>query len=96
MGVPDPNKVWSSEEIRIALDVFSRIKWEKPYTLPRKGSEKSGALFDRMISLGNMTFLQEDTLQLHDMAYLSLQFLQIFEKWKDVYTHPMWKKAILS
>ena len=92
MGIPDPGKVWNSDEIGIAIDVFSGIKWSKPYILPRKGSEKSGLLFDRMISLENMTFLQNDTLQLQDKAYLSLQFLQIFEKWKDVYTHPMWKR----
>lgn len=92
MGIPDPNKVWNSEEIGIAIDVFSGIKWQKPYILPRKGSEKSGVLFERMISPENMLFLQNDTLKLHDKAYMLLEFLQIFEKWKDVYTHPMWKK----
>ena len=92
MGIPDPNKVWNIEEIGIAIDVFSGIKWDKPYVLPRKGSKKSGVLFDRMISLGNMTFLYNDTVRLHEKALLSLQFLQIFEKWKDVYTHPMWKR----
>jgi hypothetical protein len=92
MGVPDPNSVWNTEEIGMAIDVFSGTKWDKPYILPKKGSKKSGALFHRMISLENMTFLRNDTIELHEKALLSLQFLQIFEKWKDVYTHPMWKK----
>jgi len=92
MGIPNPNKVWNLEEIGIAINVFSGIKWSKPYILPRKGSKKSGALFERMISLENMTFLQDDTLQLHDKAYLSLEFLQLFDKWSEVYTNPIWKK----
>jgi len=92
MGIADPSKVWTAEDIRIAIDVLSGIKWSKPYTLPRKGSKKSGVLFDRMISLENMTFLQDDTLKLHDKAYLSLEFLELYDKWKDVYTHPIWEK----
>ena len=92
MGVPDPNKIWGSEEISAAINVFSGVKWDKPYILPRKGSQKSGILFDRMISLENMQFLHDDTLKLHEKAYASLRFLEIFEEWKDVYTHPMWKK----
>jgi len=92
MGIPDPKKVWDIAEVGIAIDVFSGMKWDKPYNLPRKGSKKSGVLFDRMISLENMQFLHNDTVNLRDKALLSLQFLQIFEKWKDVYTHPMWKR----
>ncbi len=92
MGIPDPKKVWGITEIGIAIDVFSGMKWDKPYNLPRKGSKRSGVLFDRMISLENMQFLHNDTVKLRDKALLSLQFLQVFEKWKDVYTHPMWKR----
>ena len=72
--------------------MFSGIKWDKPYNLPRKGSKRSGMLFDRMVSLENMQFMQNDTLKHHDKAYALLRFLEIFEGWKDVYTHPMWKR----
>jgi hypothetical protein len=90
LGVPDPEQVWNVEDVMLAIDVFAGMKWERPYALPRKGSKKSGALFKRMIALENMTFLYNDTVSRHDKALMSLQFLHIFEKWKDVYTHPMW------
>lgn len=92
MGMPDPTMVWNSDELSVAIGILSEIKWSKPYTLPRKGSKKSGVLFDRLIDLDNMVFLHNDTLKHYEKAYFSMQFLQIFEQWNDVYTHPMWKK----
>ena len=92
MGMPDPNRIWDSEDIGKAIDVCYSIKWDQPYSLPKKESRKTGILFDRMISLENMSFLHDDALHLSDKAYASLHFLEIFEQWKDVYTHPMWKK----
>ena len=92
MGVPDPNKVWDFDDIRAAHNLLSAIKWDKPYNLPRKESKKSGILFDRMVTLENMTFLQNDTLKLHEKGYMSLEFLQLVENWKDLYTNPVWEK----
>lgn len=92
MGMPDPTKVWNSDELSVAIDILSQLKWSQPYSLPRKDSHKSSVLFDRLISLDNMIFIGNDTLKHYEKAYFSMQFLQIFEKWNDVYTHPMWKK----
>lgn len=92
MGVPDPNKVWDFDAIRTAHNLLSGIKWDKPYCLPRKESKKSGILFDRIVTLENMTFLQNDTIKLHEKGYMSLEFLQLVENWKDVYTNPVWEK----
>jgi len=92
MGIPDPGKVWDFDEIRMAHYSLSGIKWDKPYTLPRKDSKKSGVLFDRMITLENMTFLHNDTLKLYEKGYQSLEFLKLIENWKDLYTNPVWKK----
>ena len=91
MGIADPGVAWDFEEIRIAHSSLSSIKWDKPFELPRKDSEKSGLLFDRMISLENMTFLDVDTLKLHEKAYYSLEFLKTMESWKELYTNPLWK-----
>lgn len=91
MGIPDPGKVWNFDEIQTAYYSLSGIKWDKPYTLPRKDSKKSGVLFDRMITLENMTFLQNDTLKLHEKGYMSLDFLKLTENWNDLYTNPVWK-----
>ena len=91
MGIPDPNMVWDIDDIRTAHEILSGIKWDKPYSLPRKESKKSGVLFDRIVNLENMIFLQKDTLKLHEKGYMSLEFLQFVEKWKEVYTNPIWK-----
>lgn len=91
MGVPDPIRVWDFDDIRTAHYSLAGIKWNKPYTLPRKDSKKSGLLFDRMITLENMTFLKNDTIKFHEKGYLSLEFLQLIENWKELYTNPAWK-----
>ena len=89
IGVPDPTRAWNPDDVTIAMDRLTSIKWDKPYTLPRKNSEKSGVLFDRMVGLDNMTFLQDDSLEYHEKAYQSMQYMQLFEGWKDLYTHPL-------
>jgi len=91
MGVPDPYMTWNVDQNREANSIIGSIKWEKPYQLPRKDSEKSGMLFDRFVTLDNMTFLSNDTLKLHEKAYYSLEFFQLIEYWKETYTNPIWK-----
>ena len=91
MGVPNPNNAWDSDQIREANSVLGGMKWKKPYQLPRKDSEKSGLLFDRIVTLDNMTFLSIDTLKLHEKAYYALDFLTLMENWKETYTNPIWK-----
>ena len=66
LGMPIPNQPWDSEEFLNANDVLSKFKWENPGQLPKKGSEKSGALFDWFITLENLTFLFVDTLRLNE------------------------------
>ena len=91
MGIADPSEVWDFDDIRTAHNSLSGIKWDKPYQLPRQDSEKSGVLFDRMVGLENMTFLQDDTLKLHEKAYYALEFLRMMERWRELYTNPIWK-----
>ena len=86
MGMPDPDKIWDSDDFLAAYDVLSKLKWENPRGLPKKGSERTGILFDRMISLENLTFLKEDTLKLNEKALLLMNYLPIYENWHYIYT----------
>lgn len=92
MDIPDPNIAWDMDDIQIAQNSLSGIKWDKPFSLPRKDSKKSGILFDRMVTLENMAFLQNDTLMLHEKGYMSLEFLQMLKKWEELYTNPVWER----
>ena len=86
LGMPIPNQPWSSDDFLNANDVLGKFKWENPGQLPKKGSEKSGALFGWLISLENLTFLNVDTLKLNEKALLLMNYLQIYENWRYIYT----------
>jgi hypothetical protein len=53
-GVPSPDRVWSSQEYQEAREALAKIKEERKTALPRKGSGRSGAVFDRIISEENV------------------------------------------
>ena len=86
LGMPAPNTPWNSEDFINANNVLSKLKWDKPMQLPKKGSKKSEALFDWLISKENITFLKVDTLGLNEKALLLMNYLQIYENWRDIYT----------
>jgi len=86
LGIPDPYKIWRSNDFALAHAVLENIKSTKPYNLPLKGSRKSGVVFDRMVSLENMDFLQDKSLHLVDKLRLSERFLRNCEDWIRLYT----------
>ena len=64
------------------------MKWEKPRQLPVRGSEKSGMLFEQMLSLDYLSFLQDSAITLNEKAHLIQDFGAVYERWVDVYTIP--------
>ena len=52
------------QDYETAFYVLNTLKYEKPFALPAKDSEKSGILFSRMMNLENLSFLQDETLPL--------------------------------
>ncbi|MCG8310173.1 MAG: hypothetical protein MI975_22435 [Cytophagales bacterium] len=91
MGMPGPEKIWDSEDLINANNTLSRIKWEDPRKLPGKGSKKSGKLFDRLISRENLAFLNVDSLALNEKALLLMNYLQVYENWRYIYTDVRYK-----
>ncbi len=92
MGMPDCNKIWSGKEYTKAYSILMNIKNQQPYKLPRKGSEKSGEVFDRLINPENMSFLHNDTIPLHIRAQAILRFLGTYEDIIDIYSNILMKK----
>ncbi len=85
-GMPDPDKIWKGEDYAQAYRVLSQIKSDKPLSLPRKGSKKSASYFNRLISLDNISFLNDESISLKQRAYRVQSFLLIQSDLVDLYT----------
>jgi hypothetical protein len=93
LGVPDPNRQWTITDYTQAHNVLAKLRWEKQYQLPVKDSEKSGLLFDRMVSLDYLAFLQDSKIPLNEKAQRISEFGVVYDYWIDVYTTPTVQKS---
>jgi hypothetical protein len=92
LGMPDYSSVWSFQDYSTAFAVLLKVKSEKPFALPIKDSQRSGVLFYRMISLENLSFLQDESLPLHEKANRIKGFLKIYDELIDIYTNIRMRK----
>ena len=86
LGMPDFDRPWKESEFGDIVGTLSYIKKREPLSLPRKDSRKSGQLFEHMISMDNLSFLNLDTLPLYEKAYRIQSFVRIQSKYIDIYT----------
>lgn len=93
LGLPDPEKKWEMADYTQAHYVLAKIKWDQPLQLPVKESEKSGAVFDRMVSLEYLSFLHDSTISLNEKAERISEFTRVYDYWMDVYTNPAIKRT---
>ncbi len=92
LGVKDPGKVWNLQDFIMSNMVLTELKNEQPFALPTKSSRRSSALFYRMISLENMSFLQDDSLPLYEKAHRLQGFLNVYTDLADLYTNVLMKE----
>ncbi len=92
MGIPEANKIWSLNDYSEAFTALMQLKYNKPFALPIKDSKRSSALFSRMISLENMSFLDNEPIPLYEKAQLIKQYLQVQTELIDIYTNFRMKK----
>jgi hypothetical protein len=86
LGIPDISRPWKVSEFAGVIATLRAIKNKNPLSLPRKGSRKSGELFDHLISMDNLSFLKLDTLPLYEKAYRIQSFVHIQGEYVDIYT----------
>lgn len=86
LGIPDISRPWKVSEFAEVVSILRSIKNKDPLSLPRKGSRKSGELFDHLVSMDNLSFLKLDTLPLYEKAYRIQSFVQIQSDYVDIYT----------
>ena len=92
LGMPDYSSVWNFQDYSTAFAVLLKVKSEKPFALPIKDGQRSGVLFYRMISLENLSFLQDESLPLHEKAIRIKGILNIYDELIDIYTNIRMKK----
>jgi hypothetical protein len=86
LGMPDYNRVWNMEDYSTAFYVLNTLKYQNLKALPSRDSEKSGVLFSRMISIDNLSFLEDETLPLYAKAGLIKWFVNTLMELKVAYT----------
>lgn len=75
LGVTEPNQQWNSKELKSSLEALVNIKKEDFYSLPRKGSAKSGKVYEKIISPDNrITFNDRQ-----EISYILTNLLQLYE-----------------
>ena len=86
LGMPDYNSVWSMQDYSNAFYVLNTLKYENAKALPSRESERAKVLFSRMISIDNLSFLQDETLPLYAKAELIKWFVNTLMELKVAYT----------
>jgi len=86
LGIPDFSRPWRISEFADVIATLRDIQNNEPLSLPRKDSRKSGKLFEHLISMDNLDFLNNDTLPLHEKAYRIQSFIHIQSEYIDIYT----------
>ncbi len=85
-GIPAPDKIWSYMDYQKALAGLTQLKLKDEFALPTKDSPRSSALFYRLIDIGNMTFLNDDSMPLFQKAQMAKRYLEIQRELTDLYT----------
>jgi hypothetical protein len=93
LGMPDPATKWDMTDYTQAHNVLAKLKWERPLQLPVKDSEKSGPLFEHMLSLEYLSFLQDSAITRSEKAYRISEFGRAYDYWIDVYSNPTLKRG---
>lgn len=92
LGVPDYSSVWNFQDYITSHGVLSSLKLKEPFALPTKNSQRSSVLFYRMISLENLSFVQDESLPLHEKANRIKGFLGVYDDLIDLYTNILMKE----
>lgn len=66
LGMPAHDRIWSSEDMKRAIEVLTRLKNTNPEQLPRYKSERSGDVFARITADENLDLYRNLTLPLNE------------------------------
>ncbi len=76
LGMPAADRTWGGTEYEAAASALAKIAAANPSQLPRRGSAKSGAVFERLVSPDNLEFLSNSDLPAEARFVAGLPTLQ--------------------
>ncbi len=86
LGLPDHTRPWNIQDYINADITLSTLKSNYPYSLPRKSSNKSGAIFARLVSGDNLAFMYDTNMPLHSRAQIIQHFTRFFRELQSIYS----------
>lgn len=86
IGLPDPSRVWESNDVSLAFAVLENLQSRNSNQLPLNGSKKSGKIFERMLQRENMTILDDDRIPGMEKLSIANTMLKLSEDWFRIYT----------
>ncbi|GJM28046.1 MAG: hypothetical protein DHS20C17_06810 [Cyclobacteriaceae bacterium] len=92
LGLPDPENVWGFDQFNQAFSTLTRLKIDSPFALPLKTSARSGMIYDRMVSIDNLSFLQDTSISLSTKAHTVKNFLRVYSDLMNLYTNVLMEK----
>ena len=67
-GMPEINIVWPQSKLMEAYNSLLTVKTKSFHSLPRKGSRKSGAVFNQLLNKENLSFIDDPEKPLREKA----------------------------
>ncbi len=96
-GVPAVTKnAWSLNEFSTAINKLEELKSENPALLPLKGSKKSGALFEKLLSREIIKVLGDTTRSYADRVNSVMPYISSVSRLLNLYFDPGQAKQLHS
>jgi len=86
LGIPGPQKIWTNQDFLRAQEALSGLRARNFLSLPRKGSQKSGTVYDRMLNKENLSYVNDTSILISDRAFQIMYFSIFFADLDRMYT----------
>lgn len=84
-GMPLPDELWNASEYKRAVQVITGFYKVDKWSIPRKGSEYSGDLFERMIKLENFEIILDKSEPLQERLREHDELLRAVNQFLNMY-----------
>lgn len=91
-GMPNPEKIWNGSEYKRAIKVIKGFYNVDKWSLPRKGSEYSGTLFERIINMENFEIIVDESESLQERLREHDEILNSVNQFLNLYYEPSEKE----
>ncbi len=92
LGMPDADSAWNENSYVKAHITLSNIRIKNFAHLPRKGSKRSGTVFNRILSKDYLSFLNDSSKSLRDKAFQIQSLSSFLNELARMYTDNLHQK----